>query len=348
MRAAVLSVLLVTAGAGAAGAQGATEETLRQAKARYEALDIERALLLFRQVVSPSSPFEVTPAQRAEAYKYLAASLAIVGMRDSAIVYFRAALERDPFIDLDPTTFTPDQIAAFGEARRMTFALAARPIARIRLDPRTEHYTFRILSTQATGLRVELRQVGAGSFVLYNGDNEGLREIQWDGLIGGGRLAPAGRYEVAVLGQNRLRAQSESTFVYFDVRHEFQPLEDTLPDLKPDELLPERYPTTAAARDLFCGLGVSVAALLISRAMPASDSAGYDRAFSNGVAGAGLATGLIAFVVRQGHRDIVPNMQENARRRSQRATANAAIRQRNQSRLAETVLLLEPAAGAGR
>ena len=78
MRKVVLGLLLLLAGAGAAGAQGATEETMRQAKARYEALDIERALLLFRQVVSPSSPFEVTAAQRAEAYKYLAASLAIV------------------------------------------------------------------------------------------------------------------------------------------------------------------------------------------------------------------------------------------------------------------------------
>src|SRR6185503_15648719 len=95
-------------------------------------------LLLLRQVVSPSSPFEVSPAQRVEAYKYLGASLAIIGMRDSAVVYFRAALERDPFTDLEPQLFTPDQLATFGQARQLTFSLGARPVTPIRLDPRGE------------------------------------------------------------------------------------------------------------------------------------------------------------------------------------------------------------------
>src|SRR5256886_9577096 len=36
--------------------------------------------------------------------------------------FFRAAIERDPFTELDPNLFTPAQLATFGEAQRRTFA----------------------------------------------------------------------------------------------------------------------------------------------------------------------------------------------------------------------------------
>src|SRR5207247_2292682 len=81
-------------------------------------LEVERALPLLRQIISPNWPFEVTRDQRVDAYKYLGACLAVAGKRDSAVLYFRAAIERDPFTDLDPSLFTPAQLATFGEARR--------------------------------------------------------------------------------------------------------------------------------------------------------------------------------------------------------------------------------------
>src|SRR5207237_515973 len=84
--------------------------------------------------VSPNWPFEVTREQRVEAYKYLGACLTLAGKRDSAVLFFRAAIERDPFTELDPNLFTPAQLATFGEAQRRTFAVAVRPVASARED----------------------------------------------------------------------------------------------------------------------------------------------------------------------------------------------------------------------
>src|SRR5947199_9556782 len=96
------------------GAQGSTQDLLQQASEFYERLDVERALPLLRQIVSPNWPFEVTREQRVEAYKYLGACLTLAGKRDSAVLFFRAAIERDPFTELDPNLFTPPQLPTFG------------------------------------------------------------------------------------------------------------------------------------------------------------------------------------------------------------------------------------------
>src|SRR5213593_2523934 len=58
-------------------AQAGTAELLQQARQLYERLEIERALTILRQVVSPGWPLEVTNAQRVEAYKYLGAALVL-------------------------------------------------------------------------------------------------------------------------------------------------------------------------------------------------------------------------------------------------------------------------------
>src|SRR5205809_154796 len=130
MRRLVWAVVLAAGAAPALAAQGSTAELLGQAHQFYEGLEVERALPLLRQIISPNWPFEVTRDQRVDAYKYLGACLAVAGKRDSAVLYFRAAIERDPFTDLDPSLFTPAQLATFAEARRRTLAVAVRPAAR--------------------------------------------------------------------------------------------------------------------------------------------------------------------------------------------------------------------------
>src|SRR6266851_4922439 len=98
MRRLVLGLALVVAASPAVRAQTETTDLLRQAQALYEQLEIERALPLLRQIVSPSWPHEITTDQRVQAYTYLGASLALTGVRDSALLYFRAAIEHDTFI----------------------------------------------------------------------------------------------------------------------------------------------------------------------------------------------------------------------------------------------------------
>ena len=341
------AVVLALGAARILAAQGSTKELLGQAHQFYERLEVERALPLLRQIVSPNWPFEVTPEQRVEAYKYLGACLTLAGKRDSAVLYFRAAIERDPFTELDPNVFTPAQLATFGEAQRRTFAVAVRPVEPARVDPRTARVTFTIVATHAALVDVKLSAVGSGPRLsLFQSTMDGVREITWDGLLADRRLAPPGRYALGVVGRSRLTGTADSARVYFDLRHEVAPLEDTLPALDQRALLPERISPEAARRDVAKGLGVAAAALLIAAAAN-GDLGGSERGGAAAVAATAAATGVVAFLVHRRNGAIPQNVVANARRRAERDSANASVRGRNADRLAATVLLVSPAAGEG-
>jgi hypothetical protein len=344
----VLGLTLVVAASPAVGAQTETADLLHQAQELYERIEIERAVPVLRQLVSPSWPHEITQEQRVQAYTYLGASLALLGVRDSALLYFRGAIERDPFTDLDARRFTPAQVALFQQARRLTFAVAARPVAAARIDPRTERVTFVVVTTHAAFLRVELRPAdGQPPMVLFRDMNDGMREMPWDGLLPGGRLAPPGRYELAVVGRSELLGRSDSMRVYFTVAHETPPLEDTLPELGPAQLLPERLTASAGRHDLLKGLGVAVGALLVSSVAANGDLGHGGRVLVIAVSGTAGIAGVTA-VLGTRHEPALPaNVEENRVRRAARAAANASIAGRNAAKLAETVLVIVPAAGVG-
>ena len=347
MRRLAWAVVLAAGVAPRLAAQGSTAELLGQAHQFYERLEVERALPLLRQIVSPNWPFEVTRDQRVDAYKYLGACLAVAGKRDSAVLYFRAAIERDPFTDLDPSLFTPAQLAAFGEARRRTLAVAVRPVQPARVDPRTARVTFTVVATHAALVDVKLSAIGVGPLLsLFQGTMDGVREIAWDGLLADRRLAPAGRYTLAVVGRSRVTGASDSARVYFDLRHEVAALEDTQPALDRRALLPERISPEAARRDVARGLGVAAAALVIAGAAT-GDLGGGGRAEADVVAATAAVTGVVAFLVHRRHGAIPENVAANARRRVERDSANASVRRRNADRIAATLLLVSPAAGEG-
>ena len=329
-------------------AQGNTAELLDQA-ARYHAeLDVERELVILRRVISPNSPFVVTYDQRVLAYKYLGAALVVLGQPDSGVVYFRAALERDPFIDLEPQKFTPAELTAFAQAKRLTFGLGARAVPFDTIDPRTQRLTFTILSTHAADVSVDVRRAGAASGVsLYSGPNDGPRELRWDGLMPDGRLAPTGRYELFVTGASRLTQRADSARTYFSLQQDFPSLEDTVPALRPQDLLPEQNPPSIARTELFKGLAVGAAALLISGGLANGELHGGGRPLAIGVAITASLAGVAGFVYRQRHREIPANIAINAQRRAQRASANAQLVERNRQRLAQARLVIAPAAGVG-
>ena len=347
MRPFTIGFVLVATASPALGAQTQTADVLRQAQDLYEKLEIERAVPLFREIVSPGWTFEVTQEQRVTAYTYLGASLSLLGVRDSALLYFRGAIERDPFADLDARRFTPAQIALFQQARRLTFAVAVRPVAAVRVDPRTERASFTVVTTHTASLRVTLRSIEkpAGT-TLFHGVNDGLRQVAWDGLLDG-RVAPPGRYELAAVAQSELLPRSDSMRVYFTISHETPPLEDTLPDLGAAELLPEHLEATAGRADLVKGLAIAAGALAASSAA-ANGQLGHGGRFLAIVVGgtAGIA-GVTAFLHTRRSRDLPGNVVENNRRRAGRAATNAEIARRNSTRVAETVLIISPAAGVG-
>ncbi len=347
MRRVVLVVLCVSALSVPASAQDTTAATLRRARDLYEQLELERALPLLHQIISPGWSYDVTAAQRVEANLYLGAALVLLGATDSGVTHFRAALERDPFTDLDPAQFTPTQVDAFRMARRAVFRIGVRSVAATRLDPRTERMAFMVVATHAASVRCEIRAIApALAFPLFVGEIDGLREIEWDGVLANGQLAPSGRYAVVLLAQSRLRAGAgtDSASAYFDVQQEFPPLEDTLPDLQPPALLPERYEKSAGTTDLLKGLGVAAGAFLLSE-IGTNRGLGESRGMATVVATAGVAVGVGSFFTRRGG-GRPENIAANERQRAQRAATNQQIRQRNAERLAQTILVIRPAAGA--
>lgn len=354
-RSAVLGVLLALAAGLApprsAAAQDTTAALLRRARDYYEGLDLERALPLLRQVVAPHWSFEITAAQRVEAYTYLAAALVLVGERDSAVSYFAAALTRDPFTDLDPRQFTPAQIAAFAAARPRVFAVAVRPVAATRADVRTERIPFTVTTTHTAALQVLLEplEAGAPAFPIFQGENQGVREVAWDGLTPGGHVAAPGRYALVAVGRSGLLAGTDSTRVFFQVaRDVVVALEDTLPSPRGRVLLPEREPLTHARRELLKGVAVAAAAILVSRVLANKDLGGGQRGGATLIAGAAAATGAAGFVVLSRRRRNIPeNVQANLAREVERRAANDAIRRRNADRLAQTILVITPVAGVG-
>lgn len=348
MRPLALGLALVVIASPELGAQNETADLLHQSQLLYEQLEIERALPLLRQIVSPSWPHSISTEQRVQAYTYLGASLALTGVRDSALLYFRDAIVQDPFTDLDAQRFTPAQVALFRQAQRLTFAVAARPVAPARIDPRTEHATFIVVTTHPGSLRVELRPAdGQAASVLFHDVNDGLREVPWNGLLSDGHLAPPGRYTLAAVGRSQLFGRSDSMRVYFTVAHGTPPLEDTLPDLAPAQLLPERVTVSAGRADVLKSLAVAAGAVAASSVAANGDLGRRGRPLAIVVSAAAGIGGVTALRSVRHERELPVNVVENRRRRAARAAANASIAQRNAEARAQTVLVILPAAGVG-
>lgn len=334
---------------GRVGAQGNTAEMLAQAVRHYEDLQVERALGVLRQIVSPSSPFEVSREQRVQAYTYLGASLALLGRRDSAVVYFRAALERDPFVDLDAQRFTAQERDALAEARRRSFAVALQPIRPVRIQPGTGQVGFVYLTTHEASTQVGVRAPGmAERVVLAQREGTGLQELAWTGMLPNGQVTPSGVHEAWVIADSRLTNMRDSARIYFTVRHDFPALEDSLPSLGAQDLLPERHRPAGAAMELVRGFGVAAVALAAPLVVGNGDLGDGGRRLSGTVAGAAGVAGVVAFVARRRNDRIPMNIAENRRRVAAHAARNAEIAARNRARLAETTLLITPGAGASQ
>ena len=336
-----LAAVAISASPRRASAQGSTSESLAQATKLYEDLQVERALVLLRQVISSSSPFEVSREQRVQAYTYIGASLAILGMRDSSIAYFRAALERDPFTDLDPSRFTERERSAFGEARLRTLAVAARPLLPRRIDPRTDAIPMVIVSTHTAAVHAEIVAAGDTSGVpVFDRESEGVRELSWNARLADGRIAPAGRYWLVVRARDN-EGLTDSSSVAFEVVHDLPALEDSLPPLTETELQAERWPRSSAYLQLGKGVAFAAAGLAISTLGNSKlDRGGHP--LSRGIAIAGITAGVAGAIDRRRHPVNDAAVAANDRRRAALAARNAEIASRNAARLALLRIVIIP------
>jgi hypothetical protein len=307
------------------GAQS-TQQYIDRAVAMYEALQVEAARPLLLNIISPNYLQTVTPEQKVTAFKYLGASYALLDNQDSATVFFVAALDFDPFTDLDPSKFSAAELVPF---------------------------TFQVVTTHRAQLVVELVHQGDSSRkeTLFQGESDGVREFRWRGVMSTGQLADSTVYLLRASATSRLAGSSSSSPVsverqFFKVEHSFAPLEDTLPTLADEDLLTEKYSARAPWFDL--AKGGWVAATAIALPMFALNRDIKWSAHSAAAAALALGGAGASFYYRYQKREILANVLENQRRRQQRLLFNAGVKARNDGRLEARKLVITPAAGIGR
>src|SRR5438105_3590267 len=108
---------MLVAGVGRSGVAQSTDENLKKAVDMYTAFNIEGARPILLNIISPNYLLSVSTDQKVKALKYLGASYAVLDKRDSAVTFFTAALDYNPFTDLDPREFSAAELAAFSDAR---------------------------------------------------------------------------------------------------------------------------------------------------------------------------------------------------------------------------------------
>ena len=342
---AFLAVAIVATLARPLAAQRAPGEVLNRAVILYEELQLERAVTLLREVTSPSNT--ATATERVQAMKYLGAAFALLGSRDSAIAYYRAALERDPFTDLDAAVFTAQERQLFAVARRRTFAVGVRTLPDSGFIPGSGRVPLQFVSTQHARMHAVLRRADGGDPVVsFRWTAAGASESPWDGFDQQGARLPAGRYRLEATGTSTADSSRDTVSLRLDVRYDHEPLEDTL-TLDAGSLLPERQPPSVARSRLAVGVAAAAFAVAVPIAVGNSELSGT-RTHAKVMATVTISAGIAAFLHLRRGSAIPSNVAENARRREEHARHNRAIRDRNAIRMAQARMVIAPASGEAR
>ena len=343
-----------------ATAQATTQAKIDQAVAYYERFEIESARPLLQEILSPNWVQAVSLEQRVTALKYLGASYAVVGKADSAINFFIGALSFDAFTDLDRSKFSPQEVAAFERAKTQIFRVGMRPLISKVVDPKSTDptqttYPIRITTTQRAEITVTvaLKHPGVGGDslreIVFSGVNDGTQTLPWRGMVQG-QIAPTGNYELRISGISQQPGASRDSTrqkLDFTVRQSYEPLEDELPPLGPQDTVVASYNPRDPLWDFVKGaaLGVAVgtiASFALDDSKVAEEDRGPWKAHRLIAGGVGVGAGLLSFSYRRQHLLRPEAVAENAKRRQMWAQFNQDVRQRNAERLAKTKLIIQP------
>ena len=332
--------------AGPLVAQRAPGEVLSRGVILYEELQLERAVTLLREVVSPSNTV-ATEAERVQSMKYLGAAFALLGQRDSAIAYFRRMLERDPFVDLDPAVFTAQERQLFAIARQRTFVVGVKTLSDTSFLPGQGAVSLRFVTTRHARVQAVVRRAGETEpLAAFRWTAEGASVAPWDGLDQKGARLPAGRYQLDITAAATTDSASDSVALRFDVAYDHEALEDSVL-FDAASLLPERRPASVARTQLAAGLGLAAFAIAVPSVIGHGELGGT-RKHAVVVASVTASGGIVTFLLARRGSSIPSNALENARRREEHVRRNREIRERNAARLATARMIITPASGDQR
>lgn len=356
------ALALLALGTRSAVAQSVADQ-LATAKEAYAKSNVELAKNIFATIIA--SRQQVTPEQRVTAYKYLGAYWALQsspGARDSANSFFLAALDFDPFTDLDRTIFATDELSAFNRARAGIFRVGVQPVEAKALDPTStkpdsSRYTFRVVSTRGARMTVSVVSIADPNkkeILATMGNSDGVRDVVWNGLINN-QLADTGLYRVQLDAVDNTKGGSTTEQQQFRIDHFVAQLEDTLPAFKDvnfggTDTLRSRYsagkPYTDGAKGAFVAALAAALPALAFTYTQRKEMSSWSSHFGVGISlGAIAGTGAAWYATA--HRDDAMAVKENERRRNARAAFNAGVRARNRARLDKTILIIRPLSSAG-
>ncbi|HJU66741.1 MAG TPA: hypothetical protein VJ650_00740 [Gemmatimonadaceae bacterium] len=327
-------------------AQRAPAEVLSRGVILYEELQLERAVVLLREVTSPSNT-SATMTERVQAMKYLGATFSLLGQRDSAIAYFRRMLERDPFMDLDPAVFTTQERELFTVARRRTFVVGVKTLSDSGFVPGQGRVALQFVTTQHARVNAAVRRPGVTEpLATFRWTAEGASVSPWDGLDQNGARLPAGRYQLDVTATATADSASDTVSLRFDVAYDHELLEDTLV-FDPRSLLPERRPPSIARSQLAAGLALASFAIAVPTVIGHGNLDGT-RKHAVVMAGVTASGGIASFLMLRRGSGIPANILENARRREEHVRQNREIKERNAVRLAAARMVITATIGESR
>jgi hypothetical protein len=334
-----------------------TQQKIQQAVDFYSKLEIDAARTLFLEILSSNWLQPVTTEQRVTALKYLGASYAISQKPDSAANYFTGALAYDAFTDLDRTAFSALELAAFDLAKARLFRVGMKPLPSRVVDPKSNNpgenqYSVRITTTQRAEVTITAAlkanpRTDSLTEVVFRGINDGTRNIDWRGTMGG-RIAPPGNYVMRISAQTQNSSRETVTdSLDFQVVHSYEPLEDTLPSLGARDTLVASWDSRGPLYDLIKGAALGVAAATIPRfalnsnKVDPTDKGKFSMHWQI-AAGVGVGAGVFAFSYRRSHLLKPEAVAENLRRKQRRLEFNQGVERRNADRLDKTKLIITP------
>src|SRR5207249_4461237 len=105
---------------------------------------------------------------------------------------------------------------------------------------------FSLITTHRANITVEFfNRDSTKREVLYQGDNDGAREMPFKGLMRDGTRVDSTTWEFRVKGASRVQSGSAEERQVFKIEYAFEPLEDTLPSFKATDTLQTEYRATA-------------------------------------------------------------------------------------------------------
>jgi tetratricopeptide (TPR) repeat protein len=309
--------------------------TLRRATAAYNNLSYAEAISLVRKAAQE----RLDSDDQARGYELLGFSYASLDSTRKATEAFKQALLLNPDRSLDAARISPKITSAFALALAQVLVLRDLRMDSAEFIAGSGTVPIRFTVTRTARLRTRLIGPG-GEITVDSAFGEGPVQLQWNGLLSGGKPPVAGNYRLIVEANAGRDSYAASVAVRITPG-----AVDTLPHLKSlpgYELLPETVVPPRNWKPVGLALMATSVALGGSLALESSKLGGGGRREILTVGTGAALVGLLATMKKPAAVPARANILYNSLVREQLARRNAEIATENASRRRQVKLAIVP------